>query len=822
MKKRSENSFKKKKVKGLRKWAFFLMAIIVIPAFFFLLVEIILRISGYGYPASFYLERTCNEQKVHIENDRFGWRFFPPAIARRPLDTMVAADKQEDEFRIVILGGSAAMGDPDPSYGFGRILETLLEAESPEKDISVYNAAMTGINSHVVREISGDINRIKPDLVILYLGNNEVVGPFGCGSIFGRFTSNLSAIRLRILLQETKWGQMLSSILKGDKNSETPEQWGGMTMFLRGRLRYNNPDLKITYDHFRKNLEAIIKNSEDTGAEILLCTVAVNHFSCPPFASLHSEDISKEKIKAWRERYKSGLRNFENGDLESASLNFKAALGIDDKYALLHYLIAETLQESGHLDDAENHYYLAKELDALLFRADSSINEVIRKVARENEDMLFVDADVNFSKLRKEEIADDEFFLDHVHLTFTGNYLLAFDMARKICNGVFGRENEGPLLSEQETRLKLAYTEWDDYRIRKKMMERMQRPPFTNQYNHETVIEQRKEFLEIKTIQLKEGGFEESVETYRAVIKQNPDDWQLHENYAVLLQELNHPDEEAIEWQKVINLIPHHPERYAKLGEALARSGEYDKAILACTKALEHDPDNISAYNGLGIAWEGKGKIDTAMQYYRKATSLNKNDTNSIFNRARMLLEQERYDEAEQEFRRLVKLSPRDGESWFQIGIILARKGDSDKAQEAFEKVVEIDPEHTESYYYLGMIYAGREETEKSIEMLKRSLEVRPDWPVAENELAWIYAIHPDDSIRNGKKALHWAQKATQHTRFKNASYLDTLAAAYAECGRYEDAINTAKKALQLISDKDSSLASEIEQRLQAYQSKIE
>jgi lysophospholipase L1-like esterase len=87
-------------------------------------------------------------------------------------------EKAAGTYRVVILGESAAEGTPNPSFGLGRMLEAMLRLEFPERRFEVINAAMTAINSHVIWLIAQDCRQLKPDLVVVYMGNNEVIGSF--------------------------------------------------------------------------------------------------------------------------------------------------------------------------------------------------------------------------------------------------------------------------------------------------------------------------------------------------------------------------------------------------------------------------------------------------------------------------------------------------------------------------------------------------------------------------------------------------------------------------------------------------------------------
>src|SRR5262249_44821333 len=151
-------------------------------------------------------------QPVYVENLDFGRRFFSPGLARAPLPVVFEAEKPPRTCRIFVLGESAAMGFPAPSFSFARILEALLGARFPETRFEVVNTAMTAVDSHVVRQIARDCADHHPDLFVVYMGNNEVVGPFGASGVLGSFSPSLNLIRASLGIKETRTGQLLSDV----------------------------------------------------------------------------------------------------------------------------------------------------------------------------------------------------------------------------------------------------------------------------------------------------------------------------------------------------------------------------------------------------------------------------------------------------------------------------------------------------------------------------------------------------------------------------------------------------------------------------------
>ncbi|MCZ7639751.1 MAG: hypothetical protein M5U12_29120 [Verrucomicrobia bacterium] len=146
--------------------------------------ELILRGIGYGHPTGF-LVHPDKAERLWTDNPFFLWRFMPPGLARWPAPIQLRTPKPAGVFRVLVLGESAAMGDPEPAFGFSRVLQVLLEARLPGQTVEVINTGIPAINSHIVRAIAADCRPAEADVWVLYLGHNEVLGPGGLTSAFG-------------------------------------------------------------------------------------------------------------------------------------------------------------------------------------------------------------------------------------------------------------------------------------------------------------------------------------------------------------------------------------------------------------------------------------------------------------------------------------------------------------------------------------------------------------------------------------------------------------------------------------------------------------
>jgi tetratricopeptide (TPR) repeat protein len=511
---------------------------------------------------------------------------------------MFPVSKSQDTYRIFVMGASAAAGTPDGAFSFGRILQVMLRRQYPDTNFEVIIPAMPAINSHVVLEIADDCTRYQSDLFIIYLGNNEVVGPYGAGTIFSSLSSNLSLIRFRIALKATKLGQLITNLLESTGSTGVPKVWRGLGMFLEKQVTADDTNLGIVYRHFQRNLQDIRHLACKSGINIIFSTVPSNLKDCPPFASLHRPDLTNAEKKKFDELYQQGVKYETDGDYAQAVEWFLKAAEIDSYYANLQFRMGRCYWAMGEYQKSREKYIQARQLDTLRFRADNQINQIIRNIAceRSDEGVFLLDAVKTFDENSPHEIAGEELFLEHVHMTFKGNYLLAkavFEQAEKILpeqirlNKVYAR----PFPTEEECARYLAYTDWDRYKIFSKILsDYFKQPPFTNQLYNDRRISQIEQELKALEDSLSPKVLNEVEGRYRWAIQQKPSDWWLHWKYGELLEDLGNHNTVARQYRLVLDHMPYCFEAYAKLGFLFGKEGDLDEAIAHNLEAIRIYP----------------------------------------------------------------------------------------------------------------------------------------------------------------------------------------------------------------------------------------
>jgi tetratricopeptide (TPR) repeat protein len=669
-----------------------MIAVIVIPILLLIFAEIGLRVIDFGYCSHAIIKCEFNGKKAYCDNPKFTRLFFPVNLIRRFCPFVFYADKPLNTYRIFVLGSSAAMGAPEPTYNFGRILEAMLNNKYPQTNFEVINVATTAINSHVILPIAKDCARHQPDLFVLYAGNNEVVGPYSIGTIFAPISPSLSAIRASIAIKSTRTGQLLDTLLGSIATDKTiPQSWEGMEMFLKKQVRLDDPALKYVYNHFEQNLKDICQTSLKAGAKVILCNVGSNLKDCPPFASLHKQNLSDAEKRNWDAVYEQGVTHEKTANYAEAIKCYLDAAKIDDTYADLQFRLGRCYWAIEQYDQARDRYVQARQLDTLRFRSDTRINALIQHVAesKAKEGVYFTDAIAAFDRNSPHGTPGKELFYEHVHLGFKGNYILArtvFEQVENILPERIKNNSNRPVMSEQDCAERLAYTGWDQYMIAGKVLsEFIRHPPFTNQLYHDTQVREFEKQLEELRDYTSPAGLKAVAEQYEKTIKQYPSDSQLTWKYVQLLDiGLKNPSAVAAQCR---NILKHFPSYQVKLGlaRALQQQGKLDEAAGTYQECVKMSP-SYTVYSGLANVLYTKKDFKGAAKCFSKL--LEYDSTKSSFNiyiytcYARALYESGNHAKAKKVLMNAISIFPKDQTGYFyhSLGIMQEREGKIDEA----------------------------------------------------------------------------------------------------------------------------------------------
>jgi tetratricopeptide (TPR) repeat protein len=329
-----------------------------------------------------------------------------------------------------------------------------------------------------------------------------------------------------------------------------------------------------------------------------------------------------------------------------------------------------------------------------------------------------------------------------------------------------------------------------------------------------------------------------------------------HINLGNALLEEGGIDDAMVQYQKALQFNPENADANVSFGYALIQKGMRDEASIYLLKALEINPDNAAANNDLGIISFEKGNSAEAIAHFEKALLIKPDYPEASYNFGNALFQQGdladaviRYEQALQSkpgyveacynlgnaffrqgkiddaiirYQEALRIKPDHLSASYNLGMAFKQKGRMDEAVVQFRKVVKLQPESAEAYYNLGDALVQNGKEAEAITNLHRAVEINPDYSDAANDLAWELATAPQASVRNGSLAVELAQHANQLANGKDLDVLDTLAAAYAEAGRFDDAVKTMRKAIEL----DQSLAeldrlAQLNRELHLYESNL-
>jgi len=257
----------------------------------------------------------------------------------------------------------------------------------------------------------------------------------------------------------------------------------------------------------------------------------------------------------------------------------------------------------------------------------------------------------------------------------------------------------------------------------------------------------------------------------------------VHNNLGALVAAQGNWSEAERHFAKAVQLQPMLPETRVNLAIAAAHLNKTQEAS--------------DTLNGLNPAWEAEGRRQLA----------------EIF------LAEMKTNAAIEQYSYVVLLSPSNATVREKLGLLLANQGKIADASEQFAALVLLAP-NAQSHYHLALSLLIQGKAEEAIVHYKEAIRLKPEWPEPLNDLAWLFATYPRAEVRNGPEAVELAERACQLTNFKRARFLGTLDAAYAEAGRFLEAITTAEQTRNLASAAgDKTIADLAEERLKLYRS---
>lgn len=236
---------------------------------------------------------------------------------------------------------------------------------------------------------------------------------------------------------------------------------------------------------------------------------------------------------------------------------------------------------------------------------------------------------------------------------------------------------------------------------------------------------------------------------------------------------------------------------------------------------LDHiDAPAAEFYRLYDLAFEltEKGQNEAAIAEWQRALAMDPSDARARTNLGGIHLRMGRLDLAEAEFRRALAAKPESVEARNNLGLVLLQTGKLAEAGRAFHESLEIDPQSMEALVNLGGVYLMQKNYREAVSTLRAAMRLEPGRLPVLGNLAWLLATCPDAGARDGAEAVRLAEKAAELSKRQDPILLDGLGAAYAEAGRFAEALQAGGEALRLAEGrKDEQMAAAVRARIELY-----
>jgi tetratricopeptide (TPR) repeat protein len=614
-----------------------------------LILEVSLRFLRYGSEYDLVSSTTEKGQQYLYINPSVGKRYFDPSRYFLPKveRTLFEAKKSPETFRVFCLGASTTAGFPysynlTPSF----ILKKRLEIALPGKRIEVVNAGLTATSSYTVRDFARELTDCKPDVFVIYTGQNEFYGALGAGSTvtIGQYrwlTTAYSALRRLktfVLLEES-----IMAVSHAVFGNEQPVQSGTLMeqMAKDKAILFGSPVYQRAMETYRKNLEDVLAIAKAAGIPVVLSTLVTNERSLRPFVSIHNEALTDDRKLEVERLLAQGEALQRLSDDAGALEKYRKAAAIDGSFALISYRMGQCYDKRGDVDSARIAYGAARDLDGLRFRASAEENTIVRSFARP-EIVAIADVDSAFRAHSPGGILGSELLWEHVHPTHDGYFLLSAAWFKALASIRFSsvtiRDGLQTQIPDSLVRAAVRTTALDEAFGAQTMEKLLHRWPFeaggVQAPAAQTDLQRAASLFINSTLRwseahyeyadalLKRGDRAGALREYEAVNTYYPDDvfplTRMGDMYALLGEK----DLAADAFERVLTAAETHF-IHLKLGVLYAQSASPDRALAHLSRAFELDAQSSSHFSRqqfeegtyyYSLALYTDGRLDEAKQ----------------------------------------------------------------------------------------------------------------------------------------------------------------------------------------------------------------
>ena len=565
----------------------FYLILVLLPVFILLLLELSLRLFNYG---RIYDQWIPAEQGKLTLNPEIAFRYFynterVPSANNNYFDEI----KKENSYRVFIMGGSSAAGFPySPNGAFSRYIRKRLELLYPERKIEVVNIAMSAINSYALRDMLPGVLEKQPDLIIIYAGHNEYYGALGVGSV-ETLGDTRFIVNTVIWLNRFKTFELLRDVVKSVSGwFSSPVKSDGTLMARmsqRQLIPFNSEKYFSGINQYEGNLRDILEMAKDKNVSVILGRLVSNLKDQKPFESSY------------------------DGEFPPA----------EEVFNLAHNELS-----SGRLRSADSLFKLAKDLDALRWRAPEKVNQIIENLGKEfSYPVVKLDSVFNAESIYG--IAGDDLITDHLHPNLRGFQIIGREIFNKgLESGIFLKDyNKDYSLKDQDsiTLSSYEFTKLDSTIALYQIIILKSDWPYTK----EKISDKKKlELLNMQTYS----------DTLAYLVGKGELSWEAA-HLKLAQSKLMNGDLDSFrkELSAATDEYPFDPYPYELAAQLFVNIRNFDEAYYYLQKLNELKPGAYST-KWLGIIDLLNNKVDSAMGYLSKSINYNSSDAQVYYNLA--------------------------------------------------------------------------------------------------------------------------------------------------------------------------------------------
>jgi len=393
----------------------FIVVSMLIPLLIMAVIEVLLRLSGFGGYEPLMKEMEDTSQGRLVVSQQAGTRdFFFANLARPGFSGQYAfhSPKAANTVRIVLVGGSAIKGFPQTRrFAASAFLKEMLGDVWPHRTVEVINLGTTAVASFPVREFLKQALAYEPDLVVVYSGHNEFYGAYGVVSS-NQAGSSPAMLKLQHQLHGLAIVQATGRLLQYLRGWEPPSLMEAMVGqdFISAESWKREAAANLLYRH----IGSMVRMGQESSVPVLVCTLAGNEKDLAPIGSGQTASDAERLVDAAINRHRAEpekLKGVLLALLERQPANAKA-----------HYHLGRVYDRTGDHEKAQHHYVQARDLDTMPWRATSALQQSIRRAAREHGATL-CDVEQAFRSQSPGGSIGWELMDDHVHPSLQGQAL---------------------------------------------------------------------------------------------------------------------------------------------------------------------------------------------------------------------------------------------------------------------------------------------------------------------------------------------------------------------------------------------------------------